>query len=737
VSEIIDLVQKTAIRQLTQRSGETLDRLEVAAIKGVAANRDVILEAFTEGLLRSFDELLGRASEQEAAVCNFETLSLVQESELEVMVAVEGMVAAARNRHLAHFISFNTRLNSRLSDRIDESNNPMDPEQIAAAFQDAVRPLGLSSGDSLTLFRGFNGCVLKSLDEVLHACNGVLIEHGVIPDLGLDSARPTASARRRTPRSPLEDADVSSFGSVAAERFDEQQNQPELFSIMQNLMHGDASLTATPAPAVAQTDYVVPAELLQQAVSTEGPGQPVTIVDQQKLMQILSDIQNVLDTRTDGDGSESDEILPLDRELLATSLGQQLEQNAESGVTNAVDRHSSDVINLVTMLYEAIWQDESVPIPIKELIGRTQITIIKVALSDTTFFNVEDHPARALLNEFAAAGIGRNEVEDLHEDPLYVKMQQLITSILEEYDDGPDFFEKHVADFRAFRAREARKTRRLEQRILRAKERQARLEDIRELVTQKINERILGRDLQPFVADLLHHPFHKFMELLVLKEGPGGNAWRQAINTIDVLLWSVQNHDHAGDRDRLETVNPRLLNNLRKAFRIAQIENVEIDSLITGLKDLQQLTFEGADGDVVLPAMGTATASDDNAPAEPQAEPEALADDDPAMQQVEHFAVGVWVEFLGPTESEHVRCKLAAKINAIDKYIFVNRQGVKVVEKTKLGLALELKQGTVRVISDGLLFSRALESVIGSLRETQTEQHEGGAYKPGANKTPS
>jgi hypothetical protein len=180
-----------------------------------------------------------------------------------------------------------------------------------------------------------------------------------------------------------------------------------------------------------------------------------------------------------------------------------------------------------------------------------------------------------------------------------------------------------------------------------------------------------------------------------------------------------------------------LLNNLRKAFRIAQIENVEIDSLITGLKDLQQLTFEGADGDVVLPAMGTATASDDNAPAEPQAEPEALADDDPAMQQVEHFAVGVWVEFLGPTESEHVRCKLAAKINAIDKYIFVNRQGVKVVEKTKLGLALELKQGTVRVISDGLLFSRALESVIGSLRETQTEQHEGGAYKLGANKTPS
>ena len=33
MSEIIDLVQKTAIRQLTQRSGETLDRLEVLRSK--------------------------------------------------------------------------------------------------------------------------------------------------------------------------------------------------------------------------------------------------------------------------------------------------------------------------------------------------------------------------------------------------------------------------------------------------------------------------------------------------------------------------------------------------------------------------------------------------------------------------------------------------------------------------------------------------------------------------------
>ncbi len=91
--------------------------------------------------------------------------------------------------------------------------------------------------------------------------------------------------------------------------------------------------------------------------------------------------------------------------------------------------------------------------------------------------------------------------------------------------------------------------------------------------------------------------------------------------------------------------------------------------------------------------------------------------------------MGVWVEFLIEDE-QSVRCKLAAKINAIDKYIFVNRQGVKVVEKTRLGLAQELKDETVKMISDGLLFSRALESVIGNLRDSQHEQQTGSAYQP-------
>jgi|TARA_B100001964_G_scaffold199423_1_gene225756 hypothetical protein len=104
--------------------------------------------------------------------------------------------------------------------------------------------------------------------------------------------------------------------------------------------------------------------------------------------------------------------------------------------------------------------------------------------------------------------------------------------------------------------------------------------------------------------------------------------------------------------------------------------------------------------------------------------------DDPVFKQPHNPSVGTWVEFAGDEDTQAMRCKLAAKINAIDKFIFVNRQGAKGVEKTRTDLASELKEAAVKIISDCLLFSRALESVLGDLRESQHEQQTRSAYQP-------
>ena len=42
---------------------------------------------------------------------------------------------------------------------------------------------------------------------------------------------------------------------------------------------------------------------------------------------------------------------------------------------------------------------------------------------------------------------------------------------------------------------------------------------------------------------------------------------------------------------------------------------------------------------------------------------------------------------------------------------------MKVLEKTRMGLAVEFRRGTVRVLDDTLLFDRALDSVVNNLRK--------------------
>lgn len=92
-----------------------------------------------------------------------------------------------------------------------------------------------------------------------------------------------------------------------------------------------------------------------------------------------------------------------------------------------------------------------------------------------------------------------------------------------------------------------------------------------------------------------------------------------------------------------------------------------------------------------------------------------LADDDEALLQVDGLRVGSWVEFQEDEENK-LRCKLAAVIKPSGKFIFVNRTGMKVLEKTRMGLAVEFRRGAIRLLDDALLFDRALESVIGNLR---------------------
>jgi len=312
----------------------SLDRVERAVVDhigsflGLSQQQDGVLELFAKNLNHKFDDLLDKEIIKDEAVFDFENLSLVKEEELDVIVALEGLVNYCRNDHLENFISFNTRLNSLFPHkRIDESTNPLDPEQIATSFQEALRPLGLDAQNSLAVFRAFNKGALRNLDEVLREANQILIDAHVIPDLGMEGHKKTRTVTRR----PGPRKDATAFGTVEQESFDENEEQPELFSIMQNLLHcdapadapaaspgaGDTPLSQAAEPTVsreATPKYMIRTAMIPGGTQSEGTsatpmdgsvmqpfqiaaGQQVQMVDQNQLMEILSTIQKSLEVR--------------------------------------------------------------------------------------------------------------------------------------------------------------------------------------------------------------------------------------------------------------------------------------------------------------------------------------------------------------------------------------------------------------------------------------------------------
>ncbi|MNC61512.1 hypothetical protein D3C75_1114590 [compost metagenome] len=87
------------------------------------------------------------------------------------------------------------------------------------------------------------------------------------------------------------------------------------------------------------------------------------------------------------------------------------------------------------------------------------------------------------------------------------------------------------------------------------------------------------------------------------------------------------------------------------------------------------------------------------------------------LRAVQRLRIGAWIEVLD--DDEPLRCKLVARIDSSDRLVFANRTGMKVREWNMLGLAQALRLGEVRLLDDGLLFERALETVLESLRQQQ------------------
>ncbi|MCO8166681.1 DUF1631 domain-containing protein [Pseudomonas sp. 21LCFQ02] len=622
----------------------------------------------------------------------FDKLELVNNDDLERTVAVDAMVTKVMSRDSLALGQLTARLNQLVPQPITDQSNPLGPMLLCDFFLQSARSFGVEIRVKLIILKLFERYVLADADQLYAEANQLLIATGILPDMkALPARRMTDRGQREQRTARLEDPALVQ----ATEKLD--KGVQEVFEAMQELL---AHLRGSLAPRHDSNAEIRP-------------------ISSQDLLRLLSHLQ---------------QYVPSGEEVEDFDLRQQLEQlltrvSVRSGKSRIVGGGDEDVINLISMLFEFILDDRNLPSSLRALIGRLQIPMLKVAVLDKSFFSRGSHPARRLLNEIASAALGWGGRDDYQRDSLYLRVEHIVQRLLNDFVDDTAIFSELLADFLAFTSDERRRSELLEQRTRDAEEGRSRAELARQRVQQELNLRLLGRTLPQVVVRLLQEAWSKVLLLTCLKHGEVSQEWQAGLDAVDDLIWSVEPHEEPEARQRLLEQVPGLLKVLREGLASAAFDPFATSEFFSQLEVLHMQALQRLSRHQ-QGATEAPLATDDAAPMinvveeivliapEEQlfSEPlQSLPVDDAGLLQVNRLNVGMWVE-IQEDEEHKLRCKLAAIVEPGGRYVFVNRTGMKVLEKTRMGLAVEFRRGSVRVLDDSLLFDRALASVMGNLR---------------------
>ena len=597
-----------------------------------------------------------------------DSLSLVDNDDLEEQVAINAMVTKATISFQGPLLQLQTRLTALYPDHdLAHPVNPLAPEHLCGAFRQACSDLDIQIRERLILLKHFDRYLLASLGIVLDEANRILIQAGVIPDF-----RYEAHTRASQPPGYRSEQEVS----------DEAR---EFLSSISSMMSGYRRYS---------TDAM-----------GNAPSDAFHIVSKRELYDLLSGIPQPQPRSDLSQGAP-------DRPDLRGLVGELLErQSRTQGNQAALETMDEDLINLVALLFEFILDDRNLSPPIQALISRLQIPVLKVVVRDRSFISNPSHPARKLLNALARAGIGWNDHSEKNRDRLYNEIHRVVQRILGEFDGDITLFETLYDEFEQFLQRETRKATLVEQRTRESERGRIKSRRAQETVDQVLRERLAGRDVPEQVQQLLTQGWSRVMFLAYLRDD-NEHRWGHTVRVVDDLLWCLRPQAESDGREQWVRLVPTLIKTIRAGLEEVSYNASRLDETMTGLKRELTQAFR---------RQALAEAAEDGPPPEPviqTAVKQSQAFEDAAMAEhyetLETISIGDWVEF-HLVNGTHFRCKLSAVIEDADSFVFVNRMGLKVAEKSRSELAHELRRGRMALLEQGALIDRALHAVVGSL----------------------
>jgi len=677
----------SAVVKLAQEAEENAEQnRHFESAQGLRIVRHEITDNFSKCLLTCFQPEVEEDS-LEADTEHVESLRNMMSVDVDAWRADTSFAAA--------LIDLKERLNV-----VDHNiKNPLRPERFVDCFLQTIGSSDVDVHTKMLVLRMFEGQVYGKLERYVRAANDALAASGVLPDLHTQPGKLTTTMNAIV---------IDKLGESAAAEVSEEDNTLQLAL---------ADLQAN--------DY----EKIDEMLSIDFI---VTRLGSEPVRDLFSELQTL--------------------QLITPELSGKVKLQLEK-------------LELVGKLFEFILSDQTLPVEAKTLLSYLQLPFARVALTDQAFLQESKHPAKVLLNEITrVCASWLPDRDSLANDPLFKKLTDTVQTFIESERLEKIDYKSLLLEFLAFRELQRQKDMETAQRFLDGQYGASATDVAREDVSKVLEQKVGQLVLPDAGIRILEDGWNNVLYICALQKGLESPEWKRALSVVDELLSTFQLPETYSSRSEFLLKLPGLLKSLRIGLTSIELSPALIEELFLELEDehikqavaiagdfedlvkvaayepqeddelftleLEKLSEKAAEKEASKAKEESADASEAVTVTEmavPDAQIEStLVEDDVSQEDQQVYSnetmlkltkLGQGSSLIWNKPEGQVRCKIAAHIKPMKKYIITDRAGAKIADILEDEMAQKIESQEIDTVDSDQIFDRALESVIGDIRE--------------------
>lgn len=713
-------------------------------------------------------------------------LSLLANEDLERNIAATTLIKNVQGKYTEELSFLHERLCEVIKKELPLEACPVGPYQLANHFKRSVQPLNLEKQITALFFKTLEKNLSAQLGDFYKQLNKELVAAGVLPKLTsaeihkrqhpktaddhyhshandlnefLDkeiahleqSAYPSAqrhsSAAQQIGAHPiLPDANLPV--DVYQQQLFDAIRQMQQLGFMVPPTGSNPVLTNDPQSGWVPAGYSSPAQMAQQ-----GP-----VYSRRDIVTALSGMQGTAvegaasltgstaaiatNTTAQFQALRPGHLQPYPVQALDAVMDAIAQVSPDEGdEPKQLDQNDSGTIDLVSMIFEYMLNDEHLPDSVKALLSYLQVPYIKVALLDPDLFAKPEHPARVLLDRLSEAGALWLNKDGFGQFRVFDEIKRVVNRVLNEFSDRLDLFDELLREFSDYVTTVKRRTDQLEKLAVQREEAEQHLQNVKAQVHKRITARVKDEHIPASIVAFLLYPWFDYLTSLMLRHGEQSEQWQQGLQVVDSLLWSIKPKGTQHEVNRLNNLRDVLNKQIQKGFETIGYNQAKAEELLSKIAELQQaavknnepIKITAADRTEITRLVKEATIREKVVL--PPSAAEMTQDERDLVEKLRLIEFGTWFEFVDDEKAEPQKLKVAW-FNAENlSYLMVNAAGKQVSMVTALEIARRLIAKTARIIAGSAkpFFERALEAIYKKMSDS-INQSKGAAGSASANK---